>query len=98
MVINKRFRMGHEQSALKTYFGHYNELKNWLNFISCLCPKELVLKTKVCYQFLEYRRTPSKRTGCNAKMNSPAADRTCAFTRGDAFTRAGGAKLNKLSA
>ena len=36
-----------------------------------------------------YRKTPSKRTGCNTKINSPAADRT------GAFTRAGGAKLKK---
>ena len=27
-------------------------------------------------------KTPSKRTGCNAKINSSAADRPGAFTRG----------------
>ena len=38
-----------------------------------------------------YRKTPSKRTGCNANINSPTVDRT------GAFTRAGGVKRNKLS-
>ena len=38
-----------------------------------------------------YRKTPSKRTGCNAKINSPAVYCT------SAFTRAGDEKLNKLS-
>ena len=48
---------------------------------------------------MEYRKTFGKRTECNAKLNSPAADRTGgAFIRGGAFTKAGGAKLNELSA
>ena len=38
-----------------------------------------------------YRKNPCKLTGCNVKINSPAADRT------DAFTRAGGAKFNTLN-
>ena len=31
---------------------------------------------------IDYRKTPSKRTGCNAKINSPADDRNAAFIMG----------------